>query len=98
MEPVAPFRTSFFYNNYMYSMAGYISELLAKGASWEASNADRIFKPANMTSSGYIDETPVPPGLALPYVYVNNTLYQVDTDVARYVTLWGTWGPLGVFL
>ena len=83
MEPTQPFRASFIYNNYMYAVAGYAAELLAGRRAWEQLNSEKLFEPLGMTASGYIDQTPTPPGLALPYVYVNGSAFRVDTEVAR---------------
>ena len=70
------------YNNYMYGLAGYIASKMANGVSWETLVRERIFKPLNMTSSGFIDETPTPPNFAYPYVTVNGTFVRIDPQIA----------------
>ena len=55
---------------------------MANGVSWETLVRERIFKPLNMTSSGFIDETPTPPKFAYPYVTVNGTFVRIDPQIA----------------
>jgi CubicO group peptidase (beta-lactamase class C family) len=50
LEPQAPPRTIFLYNNLMYAAAGYIIELRS-AKTWEDFVQDRIFKPLQMNSS-----------------------------------------------
>jgi CubicO group peptidase (beta-lactamase class C family) len=52
MEPKAPPRTVFLYNNMMYAAAGYLIELQT-GKTWEDFVRERIFKPLDMKSSLY---------------------------------------------
>jgi CubicO group peptidase (beta-lactamase class C family) len=50
LEPTAPLRTTFLYNNMMYVGAGYVIELLS-GKTWEEFVRQRIFEPLGMKSS-----------------------------------------------
>jgi len=50
LEPQAPLRTQYIYNNLMYAAAGYIVELLT-GQTWEEFVTSRIFKPLGMERS-----------------------------------------------
>ena len=50
LEPAAPLRTTFLYNNLMYAGAGYIVQLLS-GQPWESFVRDSILTPLGMTST-----------------------------------------------
>lgn len=50
LEPSAPLRQSFLYNNLMYAAAGYLIELRA-GKTWETFVQERILDPLGMTST-----------------------------------------------
>lgn len=50
LEPAAPLRTTFLYNNLMYAGAGYIVQLLS-GKPWESFVRDSILTPLGMTST-----------------------------------------------
>ena len=50
LEPSAPIRQSFLYNNLMYAAVGYLLELRT-GKTWEALVQDRILDPLGMTST-----------------------------------------------
>ena len=67
LEPSAPPRTTFLYNNVMYAAAGYALELLA-GKPWQTLVAERILQPLGMTCTTFtiadLLETPEP---AVPY-------------------------------
>src|SRR5882724_3931030 len=52
MEPTAPPRTIFLYNNMMYAAAGYLIELQS-GKTWEEFVRERIFGPLDMGSSTF---------------------------------------------
>ncbi|KAF9969092.1 hypothetical protein BGZ73_008703 [Actinomortierella ambigua] len=52
VEPVAPIRTKWIYNNIMYAVAGEASARI-EGKSWEDVVRDKIFIPAGMTYSGF---------------------------------------------
>ena len=52
LEPQAPMRQTFLYNNLMYAAAGYIIELQS-GKPWEQFVSDRILNPLEMKSTGY---------------------------------------------
>jgi CubicO group peptidase (beta-lactamase class C family) len=52
LEPSAPLRNTFLYNNMMYVGSGYVIELLS-GRTWEAFVRDRILEPLGMKSSGF---------------------------------------------
>ena len=48
-EPTHSLRTKFMYNNYMYSLGGYIAEILERRP-WQELIQEYIFDPLNMTS------------------------------------------------
>jgi len=50
LEPSAPFRTDFQYQNLMYVTAGYLAGRVA-GSTWEEQIRDRIFEPLGMAAS-----------------------------------------------
>ena len=50
LEPSAPLRQTFLYNNLMYAAAGYLIELQT-GKTWESFVQERIFNPLGMTST-----------------------------------------------
>jgi CubicO group peptidase (beta-lactamase class C family) len=55
LEPTAPIRQTFLYNNLMYAAAGYIIELQS-GKTWENFVRERIFAPLDMTSTVFTVE------------------------------------------
>ena len=75
--PRVPFRQQFIYNNYLYSLAGYVAEVLAGDVTWEELIRQRIFGPLEMHDSSFVDGDPMPPGLAKPYGW-NGTWTEVD--------------------
>ncbi|KAF9163959.1 hypothetical protein DFQ26_001960 [Actinomortierella ambigua] len=67
VDPVAPLRSKFIYNNAMYALAGEASARL-DGKSWEEVVRDRILIPAGMTSSGFTIKTLLTrPNHAVPF-------------------------------
>ena len=52
LEPQAPMRQTFLYNNLMYAATGQIIELQS-GKTWEQFVTDRILKPLEMSSTGF---------------------------------------------
>ena len=67
LEPSQPMRQIFLYNNMMYAGAGYIIELQS-GKTWEEFVRERIFKPLEMSSTGYsIAELKKQPDRGVPY-------------------------------
>ncbi|KAF9154483.1 hypothetical protein DFQ26_000219 [Actinomortierella ambigua] len=67
VEPVAPLRSKWIYNNVMYGVAGEASARL-EGKTWEDVVRDRILIPAGMNSSGLSIKTMLTrPNHALPY-------------------------------
>ncbi|KAF9163954.1 hypothetical protein DFQ26_001955 [Actinomortierella ambigua] len=67
VDPVAPLRTQWSYNNVMFSLAGEAAGRI-DGKSWEEVVRDRILIPAGMTNTGFSIKTLVTrPNHALPY-------------------------------
>ena len=67
LEPTAPIRTKFLYNNLMYTAAGQIVEELS-GETWEKAVQRRIFDPLGMTHSTLtIEDNLKGPEPAVPY-------------------------------
>ncbi len=52
VEPSAPFRTTFLYNNVMYASAGYAIEALS-GTPWKTFVSERILRPLDMTCTTF---------------------------------------------
>ena len=78
LDPAAPPRTTFLYNNVMYSGAGHAIELLA-GRSWETFVTERILRPLGMTNTTFtIDDMLRSRDAAVPYSErrADYTLYQ----------------------
>ncbi|XP_033742502.1 gigasin-6-like [Pecten maximus] len=50
-----PFRTRFVYSNFMYTLAGFVSEKLG-GRTWEELVRDNLFRPLGMDTSGFVTE------------------------------------------
>jgi CubicO group peptidase (beta-lactamase class C family) len=67
LEPTAPLRSRFIYNNMMYVGAGYATELLS-GRPWEAFVRERLLEPLGMTSTTFsIAEMRSQADHAIPY-------------------------------
>src|ERR1041384_4295427 len=67
LEPTAPIRTKFLYNNLMYTAAGQVIEELS-GKTWEQFVQQRIFDPLNMSRSTLtIEDNLKGPEPAVPY-------------------------------
>ncbi|MDR1599579.1 MAG: serine hydrolase [Oscillospiraceae bacterium] len=67
LEPSAPFRSKWQYNNLMFASAGYLVERLS-GARWEDFTRERIFKPLGMDRANFNCEDSVIDGdFALAY-------------------------------
>ena len=67
LEPAAPIRTTFLYNNLMYTAAGQVVEELS-GLTWETFVQRRIFDPLGMSRSTLsIDDNLKGPEPAVPY-------------------------------
>lgn len=52
LTPVAPYKTSFVYNNLMYGLISRLTEVIG-GNSWEDLMDEKIFQPLGMTSSTF---------------------------------------------
>lgn len=79
LEPSAPPRTTFLYNNMMYSGAGYAIQLLT-GKTWEQNVRERILDPLGMTSTTFTIEDMVKQAEpAVPYTERrdNTALYRI---------------------
>jgi CubicO group peptidase (beta-lactamase class C family) len=67
LDASAPPRTTFLYNNVMYSGAGYAIELLA-GKPWQTFVTDRILRPLGMTGTTFtVEDMLATPEPAVPY-------------------------------
>ncbi|MBV8587479.1 MAG: serine hydrolase [Verrucomicrobia bacterium] len=81
LEPQAPPRTMFLYNNLMYVAVGYIIELRS-GKTWEDFVQDRIFKPLQMSSTVFSSAAmEKSPDFAVPYTERRDSseLYRIPT-------------------
>ncbi|CAH1777837.1 unnamed protein product [Owenia fusiformis] len=79
------FRSKLIYNNYMYVLAGYISEHLANGTSWESLVRNMIFQPLEMTSSTFVDVLDDVEDFAFAHTTLDGVFELIDNDVARAV-------------
>ena len=69
LEPIQPERTDFLYNNHMFTLLGYASEVLEGGTKWEDLVRAHIFQPLSMSSSSFIhEEIDELQGFATPYI------------------------------
>ncbi|XP_041357397.1 uncharacterized protein LOC121374360 [Gigantopelta aegis] len=78
------FRDQFNYNNWMYSLAGYVVEVLS-GESWERNLYRRILEPLGMNETkvlGY-DVTTTSERMAQPYFIVDNELMKTNPAIYR---------------
>jgi CubicO group peptidase (beta-lactamase class C family) len=67
LEPSAPLRTTFLYNNVLYAGAGYAIELLS-GQPWQQFVSERLLQPLGMTCTTFtIAELLATPEPAVPY-------------------------------
>lgn len=79
LEPTEPPRTTFLYNNMMYSAAGYSIELLS-GKPWRAFVTERILQPLGMTNTTFTIEDMVKltePGVPYTERRDNTELYRI---------------------
>ena len=67
LEPTAPPRQTYLYNNLMYSAVGHIVQLLS-GKTWEAFTRERILEPLGMASTVFsVEEMRASPDHGVPY-------------------------------
>jgi CubicO group peptidase (beta-lactamase class C family) len=81
LEPQAPPRTMFLYNNLMYAAVGYIIELRSS-KTWEDFVQDRIFNPLQMSSTIFnVAAMEKSPDFAVPYTERRDSseLYRIPT-------------------
>jgi CubicO group peptidase (beta-lactamase class C family) len=79
LEPSAPLRQTFLYNNLMYAAAGYIIELQS-GKTWENFVRERIFTPLGMTSTVFsVADMLKQPDRGVPYTEKRDSfeLYEI---------------------
>jgi CubicO group peptidase (beta-lactamase class C family) len=79
LEPSAPIRQTFLYNNLMYAAAGYIIELQS-GKTWENFVRERIFTPLGMTSTVFsVTDMLKQPDRGVPYTEKRDSfeLYEI---------------------
>lgn len=78
LEPSAPFRTTFQYQNLMYMTAGYLAGQLS-GTSWEEVVRRRLFQPLDMeTSNLSVEATQQASNYARPYAGGRDSLARID--------------------
>lgn len=79
LEPKEPIRTTFLYNNMMYTGAGYVVELLS-GKTWEEFVRERLLLPLGMKSTTFtIDDMVKQPDCGVPFTEKRDSfeLYQI---------------------
>ncbi|KAK0046318.1 gigasin-6, partial [Biomphalaria pfeifferi] len=88
------FRHKLIYNNYMYAMAANVLERMSAGKSWEDILKDSIFRPLNMTNSGFLEELPNFSDFALPCAMVNGSKVDLSTELFKTVLPCGPAGSI----
>ncbi len=89
MELEKPFRSSFVYNNVMYSLAGQIIEY-ADGRTWDAFLNERLFAPLEMTSAlTSIDQIKTTDNQAYPHQEIDGKVVSISRRN------WDNAGPAG---
>ncbi|XP_064605216.1 uncharacterized protein LOC135470294 [Liolophura sinensis] len=82
-EPTTQLRTKFIYSNAMYMLLGCVAEKMG-GDTYGNLLHKHILEPLNMTSAMLFREVKnwTSPEFAMPYVFYNNSLTRLSTDVA----------------
>ncbi len=71
LEPASDFRTTFHYNNLMFTLAGYLAGRVA-GTDWETFTRDNLLKPLAMhRTTPFLNEMIQDPNHAKPYIEKN---------------------------
>ncbi|MFN3557338.1 MAG: serine hydrolase [Bacteroidales bacterium] len=95
LEPSAPLRTKFIYNNIMYTAVGYIIELKS-GMTWEDFVTERILKPLEMNQTLFsIEKMQQTRDYGVPYNEKSDTtlLYKVELKTDGHAV-----GPAGAII
>lgn len=95
LEPSAPIRQTFLYNNLMYAAVGYIIELQS-GKTWEDFVRARLFGPLDMPGTVFsVDEMQKSPDHAVPYTEKRDSfdLYEIPIYSEQ-----GGVGPCGAII
>ena len=80
-----PHRESYWYNNLMYGLVAYATELIG-GDTWEHILQDRIFTPLGMDKTTFTHVTDMSrTDVATPYLYDNGQWRAVSSKLHRYV-------------
>ena len=82
MPATKPFRTNFKYSNYMYTLAGYIAEVISKEP-WSKLVTERLLEPLGMRSTGMIDELDGLLDIVTPYTLKHGRLMPIDKTLIK---------------
>lgn len=78
LEPTHDFRTTWQYQNLMYTTAGYLTEVIS-GQTWEEFTRQRILEPLGMTGTNFsVHESQQTADFALPYKESKEKIERVD--------------------
>lgn len=80
LPAVAPLRSQFLYNNYLFTLAAHVVEVIS-GQSWETLMRDRILRPLGMTSTGFVDKVDNFRDFALPCALVNGSFRNLTPEL-----------------
>lgn len=87
LPSVGGFRDSFYYNDLLYSLAAYSTQLIGNRP-WEDLIRDKIFTPLGMRRSTFIGDVDFSgDDVATPYVLENNKLLKASLDFVKH---WGS--------
>jgi CubicO group peptidase (beta-lactamase class C family) len=77
LEPFAPIRSAFYYNNFMWTLAGIVGERIT-GKTWEENVKERIFKPLGMNDANTsVEDTQKTENFSFPYQIVSGKIERV---------------------
>ena len=83
-RPEKAFRQGFLYNNFMYTLAGYLAERMVPGKTYEQLIREKILTPLGMTSTIFIPEVTNWDNVATSYTYEEDEFKEVDKHLLRY--------------
>jgi CubicO group peptidase (beta-lactamase class C family) len=77
LEPFAPIRSAFYYNNFMWTLAGIVGERIT-GKTWEENVKERIFIPLGMNDVNCsVEDTQKTKNFSYPYQIVSGKIERV---------------------
>ncbi|XP_076452708.1 uncharacterized protein LOC143288244 [Babylonia areolata] len=89
----APFRDGYAYNDFMYTLAGRVAEVLG-GASWEELLRTRLLQPMKMEHTTLVDPEMKTNDLATTYMEAGGKLVELDTSLYTDVSAYRSCGGM----